>query len=187
MESAGGVLGAYQRLDLVRRCGGDIDRVFEPFAGLEVVDHIAAGIGADDVDVFGEAIEAAGIARNRVVICDAFAAFVEILRLELTRHGKRCAEIWRLRGRRRRDVRHSDVDGCRGAGVAGGVARACCQCVTAIRDLRRSPGNRVRAAVSSVPSAEPSTKNCTPTTPTLSDALAVTDMELETVPPFAVP
>src|SRR5439155_327802 len=41
------------------------------------------------------------------------------------------------------------------------------------------------AAVSSVPSAAPSSKNCTPTTPTLSEALAVTVIVPETVAPPA--
>src|SRR6185295_9045602 len=41
------------------------------------------------------------------------------------------------------------------------------------------------AAVSSPPSGLPSTRNCTPTTPTLSDALAVTVVVPPTVAPFA--
>ena len=40
------------------------------------------------------------------------------------------------------------------------------------------------AAVSAVPSATPSTRNCTPATPTLSDAVAFTAVVPETVAPF---
>ena len=64
--------------------GGDVEGVFEPLAGLDEADVVAAaGVGGGfDVDAFGFAIGTAQIGFVGVVIGDAFAAEVVILGLD---------------------------------------------------------------------------------------------------------
>ena len=64
---------------------GDADRVGEPLPGLNIVDRIAGPVG-DDVHIFIGPVQAAGVARDRIVIRDAFAAVVEVLGLDQPRH-----------------------------------------------------------------------------------------------------
>src|SRR5262249_38220656 len=83
-----------------------VDRVREPFAGLEVVDGVraAGGVGrGDDVDVLARAELTAGIAWGEVVVGDVLAAVVELRGLEglRQRDGRtaiRRATVRRLRG-----------------------------------------------------------------------------------------
>src|SRR3989475_8159178 len=67
---------------------------------------------------------------------------------------------------------------------AASRARAVRLCV-ALLALVEFQATEYGAAVSSTPSAAPSTKNCTPATPTLSDAFAVTVIVFPTVDPDA--
>ena len=71
--------------DLVLSRRLDVDRIFEPFPGLEVVHHEASAGGIErdnDVHTVAGAVLAAGVARDVVVIGDAFAAVVEVFGLE---------------------------------------------------------------------------------------------------------
>ena len=71
-------------------------------------------------------------------------------------------------------------------GVAGRIARECRQRMRAVADRQRVPGAAVgRARVLGAEIHCRPTLNCTPTTPTLSDAVAVTLMLPDTVAPFA--
>ena len=75
-------------------------------------------------------------------------------------------------------------DRCARALIAGAVTCGRAQRVTAVGGNSGIPRHRVRAAGFSWPSGAPSSRNCTPTTPTLSVAVAVTGIEPEaTAPP----
>src|SRR5438552_1749558 len=106
VEGAGRELAAHPQLDVVVGGGLHVDGVVQPLAGLEVVDHISAagGVGRDDdVDVLVGAVLATLIARRVVVIGDAFAAQVEVLRLEAAGNGDGRPG----KGRRRRRLQHA--------------------------------------------------------------------------------
>src|SRR5204862_6057358 len=62
------------------------------------------------------------------------------------------------------------------------IAVSVCEPLLAVAVFQETPKG---AAVSSAPSAAPSSKNCTPATPTLSEAFAVTGIVPETVAPLA--
>src|SRR6266480_3230958 len=85
VEGTVGEPAAGADFDVVLGAGGHIDGVGEPLSGLEVVHDIAAARrvgGQDDVHVLTEPVLAPGIARNVVVVGDAFAAEIEVLRLK---------------------------------------------------------------------------------------------------------
>src|SRR5206468_12052929 len=95
VEGAGRELAAHPQLDAVVGGGLRVDGVVQPLAGLEVVDDVTAagGVGGDDdVHVLVGAVLTAGVAGDVVVIGDAFAAEVEVLRLEGTRYRERSEE-----------------------------------------------------------------------------------------------
>src|SRR5205823_2989527 len=76
--------------DVVLGAGRDVDGVGKPLPGLEVVHDVAAaqGVGGhDDVHVFGEPVGSALVTRGVVMVGNAFAAQVEILRLEASGNG----------------------------------------------------------------------------------------------------
>lgn len=102
VEPAAGHFAAGVQLDQVRTGSGDVDRVLQPLAGLDVVDGEAARVGAgrrgDDVDVFARAVLPAGVAGHEVVIGEALSAEVEVLRFERAGNGERQAQIRRLAG-----------------------------------------------------------------------------------------
>ena len=84
MEAADRVHAADQCLDGVAPRRRYIDRVLQPFAGLEIVDCITVRIRADDVDVLIRPIHTAGVVRHQVVIRETLAAIIEILGFDLT-------------------------------------------------------------------------------------------------------
>src|SRR5204863_405272 len=77
------------QLDVVLGAGRYADGVGEPFAGFEVVHHVAAAQavgGQDDVHVLAGPVLPPGVAGDVVVIGDAFSTEVEVLRLEASGH-----------------------------------------------------------------------------------------------------
>src|SRR5207245_8927575 len=94
----------HARLEVYAGVCMHVDCVCHPLAGLEVVDDVtsAGGVGRDDdVDVLVGAVLATLIARRVVVIGDAFAAQVEVLRLEAAGNREGCPGKGRGRGARR--------------------------------------------------------------------------------------
>src|SRR5439155_610373 len=88
VEGAVGEPAGDSQRDVVLGAAGHVDGIGEPLPGLEVVHDIAAACGVggdDDVDVFARPVLASGIAFDVVVVGDAFAAAIEILRLERRR------------------------------------------------------------------------------------------------------
>ena len=83
-----------------------------------------------------------------------------------------------------RGVAHGDGER-RSRGSTGRVARRCRELVAAIGRSRGRPRVEYGAVRSSAPNALPSSLNCTPTTPTLSAALAATETAPVTVAPLA--
>ena len=123
-------------LDALGSGPADVDGVAEPLAGFEVDHHLAAagGIrGDDDVHVLGRPVLPPGVARDVVVVRDALAAAIEILRLDGARDSDRRSGKGRGRrgGSRRRGSQREDmgvpgvrVGGCgRGLGSSGAGRR----------------------------------------------------------------
>src|SRR5205823_9340882 len=83
VEEAAARQGREPRVEFVGARGGDVDRVFEPFAGVGKADEVAAaGVGGGlEVDGGGAIGRAAFVGGSRVVKGDAFAAVVEIFGL----------------------------------------------------------------------------------------------------------
>jgi hypothetical protein len=84
------------QIDVIGAGGRHVHRVGEPFAGLEVIDDVAAAGavgGGDDVHVLAGAVLPAGIAADVVVIALAFAAAVEILGFKSPRQRDRAAGV----------------------------------------------------------------------------------------------
>src|SRR6267378_3437735 len=76
---------ACSEFDVVLGAGGHVDGIGEPLSGLEVVHDIttAQGVGGhDDVHVLARPVLTPGIAFDVVVVGDAFAAEIEVLRLK---------------------------------------------------------------------------------------------------------
>src|SRR5437773_9387069 len=74
---------AHQQLEPVGPRLRDLDRVLQPFSGLEVVDHVGAVRVADDIDIYVSAILPALVPRRQVVVGHAFPAVIEVFCLDL--------------------------------------------------------------------------------------------------------
>src|SRR5204863_320181 len=85
VEGTVGEPAAGADFDVVLGAGGHVDGIGEPLSGLEVVHDIttAQGVGGhDDVHVLARPVLTPGIAFDVVVVGDAFAAEIEVLRLK---------------------------------------------------------------------------------------------------------
>src|SRR2546421_4388436 len=84
VEEAAAGQGGESCVEAIGPCRGDVDRVIEPFAGMGEADEVAAaGVGgALEIDGGGAVRRAAFVGGSRVVESDAFAAVVEIFRLD---------------------------------------------------------------------------------------------------------
>src|SRR5437773_1327535 len=90
VEGAVGEPAAGADFDVVLGAGGHIDGVGEPLSGLEAAHDVGAAGGVsghDDVHVLAEPVLPAGVAGDVVVVGDAFAAEIEVLRLESSGNG----------------------------------------------------------------------------------------------------
>src|SRR5881396_1128539 len=108
---------ACSEFDVVLGAGGHVDGIGEPLSGLEVVHDIttAQGVGGhDDVHVLARPVLTPGIAFDVVVVGDAFAAEIEVLRFDQPRHGEWRAfegrlSAWGGKGPERLIGRHREV------------------------------------------------------------------------------
>src|SRR5712691_2403029 len=143
VEGAGCEHAADPEPDVVLAGGRHVDGVGEPLPGLEIVHGVAAaeGVGGqDDVHVLVETVLASRVAWNVVVVGDAFAAEIEILRLESSGNRYGSSRIRRL---------YRPGGGTHDTALGRRISRStvCCDGVTVRRCRRESrigiayPGN----------------------------------------------
>src|SRR5438445_262937 len=77
---------AHQQLEPVGPRLRDLDRVLQPFSGLEVVDHLGAVRVADDIYIDVSAVLPALVPRRQVVVSHTFATLVKVFGLNLPQH-----------------------------------------------------------------------------------------------------
>src|SRR5205085_9223949 len=102
VEGPAVVAAAFAQVYGVFRGGGNVDGVVEPLARIGPADEVSAArvAGGAEVHVVG-AVQSAGVARAAVVVGDAFAAGVVVLKLDRARDALRRAAERQLGGRRR--------------------------------------------------------------------------------------